>query len=214
MIRWAVLGLLACAAASDARDGLSRWRIEADKGSAHVSVRAGVLDVQSPDGVTLWYRQRLSGSVRIDYDVMAVSAGGANDAVSDANAFWMARDPGKPTLRPRDGAFASYDDLETYYVGIGGNRNTTTRFRRYIGRPGDRPLRPQDDRQAPADMLKPNVWMHVRLIADDGRIAVERDGKPLFALADAAPYTSGWFGVRTTKSHLRIRNVTITKLQR
>lgn len=213
-MRWTVLGLLACAAASDARGGLSQWRIEADKGSAQVSLRGGVLDVESRDGVTLWYRQRIVGPVRIDYDVMAVSAGGANDAVSDANAFWMARDPGTQTLRPRDGAFASYDDLETYYVGIGGNRNTTTRFRRYIGRPGDRPLRAEDDRQAPADMLKPNVWMHVRLIADGSRIAVERDGKALFALADAAPYTSGWFGLRTTKSHLRVRNVRITALKR
>ena len=213
-MRWVALGLLACAASGDARDGLSQWRIEADKGSAHVSFRGGVLDVESPDGVTLWYRQRIVGPVRIDYDVMAVSAGRANDAVSDANAFWMARDPGTQTLRPRDGAFASYDDLETYYVGIGGNRNTTTRFRRYIGRPGDRPLRPENDRQAPADMLKPNVWMHVRLIADGTRIAVERDGKPLFALADAAPYTSGWFGLRTTKSHLRVRNVRITALKR
>ncbi len=213
-MRWAVLGLLACTATGEARDGLSRWRIEADKGSAHVSFRGGVLDVESPDGVTLWYRQRIVGPVRIDYDVMAVSAGGANDAVSDANAFWMARDPGTQALRPRNGAFASYDDLETYYVGIGGNRNTTTRFRRYIGRPGDRPLRPEDDRQARADMLKPNVWMHVRLIADGSRIAVERNGKPLFALVDAAPYTSGWFGLRTTKSHLRVRNVRITALKR
>lgn len=211
---WGVLALLGCASAGEARDALSRWRIEAEKGSAHVSVRGGMIDVESPDGVTLWYRKRLVGPVRIDYDVMAVSAGGANDAVSDVNAFWMARDPGTATLRPRDGAFASYDGLETYYVGIGGNRNTTTRFRRYIGRPGDRPLRAQDDRQAPADMLTPNVWMHVRLIADGSRIAVERDGKPLFALIDPAPYRAGWFGLRTTKSHLRIRNVTVSALRR
>jgi hypothetical protein len=208
------LALLLCATGAQARDGLAQWRIEADKGSAHVTMRRGVLDIESPDGVTLWYRQRLGGPVRIDYDVMAVSAGGANDAVSDANAFWMAREPGTQALRPRDGAFASYDDLETYYVGIGGNRNTTTRFRRYIGRPGDRPLRAEDDRQAPADMLKPNVWTHVRLIADGGRIAVERDGRPLFALADAAPYTSGYFGLRTTKSHLRVRNVRVIALKR
>ncbi|MEG3163377.1 DUF6250 domain-containing protein [Sphingomonas sp. PB2P19] len=214
MRRWILLASLACAAAGDAQDGLSRWRIEADKGSAQVSVRDGVIDVESPDGVTLWYQQRLRGPVRIDYDVMAISAGGANDAVSDANAFWMARDPGKRTLRPRDGAFAGYDDMETYYVGIGGNRNTTTRFRRYIGRPGDRPLRAADDRQRPGDMLRPNVWMHIRLIADGNRIAVERDGKPLFALDDTAPYTSGYFGLRTTKSHLRVRGVTITKLRR
>lgn len=213
MIRWAALALLAAACPGEARDAGGLWRIEADKGSARISIRRGVVDIDSPDGVTLWYRQRIVGPVTIDYDVMAVSAGGANDAVSDANAFWMARDPGTGTVRARDGAFASYDDLETYYVGIGGNRNTTTRFRRYIGRRGDRPLRAEDDRQAPADMLKPNVWMHVRLIAHGGRIAVQRDGRPLFALADAAPYTSGYFGLRTTKSHLRVRRVRISAIR-
>jgi hypothetical protein len=214
MMRSVAFALLLCATTAKARDGLEPWRIEADKGTARIRMHGGVLDIESPDGVTLWYRQRLRGPVRIDYDVMAVSAGGSNDAVSDANAFWMAREPGTQALRVRDGAFASYDDLETYYVGIGGNRNTTTRFRRYIGRPGDRPLRTEDDRQASADMLKPNVWMHVRLIADYGRIAVERDGRPLFALSDATPYASGYFGLRTTKSHLRVRHVRVTTLNR
>ena len=37
--------------------------------------------------------------------------------------------------RLRSGTFAEYNDLLTYYVGLGGNRNTTTRFRRYIGDP-------------------------------------------------------------------------------
>jgi hypothetical protein len=26
-------------------------------------------------------------------------------------------------------------------------------------------------------------------------------------MQDAAPYTRGWFGLRTTRSHLRVRNV-------
>jgi hypothetical protein len=105
-----------------------------------VDARDGVLDIDAADGVTIWYRQRLKGPVAIDYDVMAVAEGGAHDAVSDVNAFWMARDPrvkrGSVLARRRDGAFASYDDLETYYVGIGGNRNSTTRMRRYVGRKG------------------------------------------------------------------------------
>ena len=41
--------------------------------------------------------------------------------------------------------FAAYNDLKTYYVGLGGNRNTTTRFRRYIGDPETRPLLPEHD---------------------------------------------------------------------
>lgn len=198
------------------RDGMDRWQVEAENGQARVTIRGGVMDIDTRDGVTVWLRERIAGPVAIDYDVMAVSAGGANDAVSDVNAFWMAHDsaaPGGSALaRRRDGAFASYDDLRTYYVGVGGNRNSTTRFRRYVGRTGDRPLRAQDDRRDAADLLVPNRWTHIRLIADGNRIAVERDGRMLFALDDAAPYRSGHFGLRTTKSHLRVRALQITRL--
>ena len=198
------------------RGELSRWRIEAEPG-ARVTARHGILDIDAADGVTLWYARELSGPVAIDYDVMAVQAGGPHDAVSDVNAFWMARDPEAPggsvLARPRDGRFASYDRLQTYYVGIGGNRNTTTRMRRYVGRDGDRPLLPQHDLSDKAAMLLPNRWMHIRLIADGTEIAVERDGRRLFTLHDAAPYRRGWFGLRTTRSHLRVRNVRITALK-
>lgn len=196
---------------------LSRWRIEAEPG-ARVSARNGVLNIDAADGVTLWYARALTGPVAIDYDVMAVRAGGPHDAVSDVNAFWMARDPavsgGSVLAQPRDGRFASYDGLETYYVGIGGNRNTTTRMRRYVGRAGDRPLLPQHDLRDKAAMLVPNRWMHIRLIANGNEIAVERGGQRLFTMHDAAPYRHGWFGLRTTRSHLQVRNVRITPLAR
>lgn len=219
-----IAGLVALAAlvapaawsADDFRSNdLSRWSIEAEPG-AQVTAQNGILDIDAADGVTLWYRRPLTGPVAIDYDAMAVQAGGRNDAVSDVNAFWMARDPdaadGSVLARPRDGRFASYDRLRTYYVGIGGNRNTTTRMRRYIGRAGDRPLLPEHDRGDRAAMLVPNRWTHIRLIANGAEIAVERDGRRLFTMRDAAPYRSGWFGLRTTGSHLRIRNVRITSL--
>jgi len=196
---------------------LSRWRIEAEPG-ARISARNSVLDIDAADGVTLWYAHRLTGPVLIDYDVMAVQAGGPHDAVSDVNAFWMARDPavsgGSVLAGPRDGRFASYDGLETYYVGIGGNRNTTTRMRRYVGRAGDRPLLPQHDLGDKTAMLVPNRWMHIRLIANGNEIAVERDGWRLFTMHDPAPYRQGWFGLRTTRSHLQVRNLRITQLPR
>jgi hypothetical protein len=64
-----------------------------------------------------------------------VAEGGPNDQVSDLNVFWMAtnRDGTEPMSPFRGGRFEAYNDLRTYYVGLGGNRNTTTRFRRYIG---------------------------------------------------------------------------------
>ncbi|MBO9622559.1 MAG: Tat pathway signal sequence domain protein [Sphingomonas sp.] len=207
----AAFALSGCAAGA-VRPASDAWRVEAEQPS-HVSFTGGVVDIDTPAGLSLWYAKPLSGPVAIEFEAMAVSEGGPNDQVSDLNAFWMATDPaaskGSVFARPRSGAFAQYDDLKTYYVGIGGNRNTTTRFRRYIGQPGNRPLLPEHDLKGAENMLVPNRWTRIRLIADGRRIAVERDGRRIFALDDAEPYTRGWFALRTTKSHLRVRDVRI-----
>lgn len=201
--------------ADDFRRGLGQWVIEAEK-PATVIVRGGVLDIVTPAGLTVWFKYELVGPVAITYEAQAVSEGGPYDRVSDLNAFWMAREVGggSPLSHPRSGAFADYDTLETYYVGQGGNGNTTTRFRRYVGRPGERPLLPQHDHAAPDEMLTPNRWTTVRLVADGNRIEYWSDGRRLFDLDDAAPYRRGWFGLRTTQSHLRIRNFSVHRLGR
>lgn len=198
--------------ADDFRHGLAQWEIEAAS-DAHVVAGDAVLDIDTPSGLTLWFRPELHGPVAIGYEVRAVSAGGPNDAVSDVNAFWMASNAdGGPVLdHRRDGRFEAYDDLKAYYVGIGGNRNTTTRMRRYVGRAGERPLLPEHDRSAKADMLQANRWFHLRLIAAGRRIAVERDSATLFSLDDARPYERGHFGLRTTQSHIQIRNFSIVR---
>lgn len=199
----------------DFRHGLGQWRIEAT-GDARVHAQSGVLDIESPAGLTLWFLPELTGPIAIDYDVRAVSAGGLHDDVSDVNAFWMATDSamsgGSVLQKRRGGVFEDYDVLRTYYVGIGGNRNTTTRMRRYIGKAGQRPLLPEHDRHGKADMLEPNRWFRLRLIADGQRIAVERDGATLFNMTDDAPYRHGHFGVRTTQSHIQLRNFSISRL--
>ncbi|TFI57647.1 Tat pathway signal sequence domain protein [Sphingomonas parva] len=199
----------------DFRSGLDKWLVEAEKGG-RFSAEDGVLDIDSPGGVTLWFRPRLESPVAIDYEVTAVAEGGTNDQVSDINCFWMATDaraPGGDVLaRPRSGAFADYDELRTYYAGIGGNRNTTTRFRRYIGRRDDRPLLPQHDLSAAADLIVPNRPYRIRLVAAGSRIALIRDGRTLFRLDDPEPYTRGHFGLRTTWSHLRIRDFRVRRL--
>lgn len=199
----------------DFRHGLGQWRIEAET-PARVTASRGVLDIEAPAGLTLWFLPRLEGRIAIDYEAQAVSAGGAFDRVSDLNCFWMAQDPAAPTgdalARPRSGKFEDYDDLETYYVGLGGNGNSTTRFRRYIGKPGARPLLPENDRRRAADMLTANRWQRIRLIADGPRIGFCRDGEPLFTFDDPRPLTSGHFALRTTASHLRLRNFTVSRL--
>jgi hypothetical protein len=193
----------------DFRQGLTQWVVEA-QAAATVTAADGVLDIDSAEGITLWFREPLVAPVAIEYDVLAVAEGGPDDAVSDVNAFWMATDPAVPDgsvlARRRSGTFADYDLIRTYYTGIGGNRNTTTRMRRYIGAAGNRPLLPEHDRSDAAALLVPNRWMHVRLTADAQGATVERDGVRLFTLEDPQPYAHGRFGLRTTKSHLRVRN--------
>jgi hypothetical protein len=199
----------------DFRHGLDQWAIEAKK-PARAAAGDGVLDLDTPAGLTLWFRRELIGPVMIEYQAQAVSAGGPNDRVSDLNAFWMAREASgdSPLAHPRTGAFADYDSLKTYYVGQGGNGNTTTRFRRYVGRPGERPLLSQHDHAAADELLVPNRWTTVRLVADGELIQYWSDGRKLFELRDPEPYTSGWFGLRTTQSHLRVRGFGVFALTR
>ena len=195
----------------DLAHGLAAWSIELEKGGI-VDAKDGALTIDVPAGCTVWLRHELDGPVAIDYDAVAISAGGANDRVSDLNCFWMARDarsPGDVFATQRSGAFADYNELRGYYVGLGGNTNTTTRFRRYIGSPTTRPLLPEHDLRSP--LLVANRPQHVRLVADGRRIEYWHDGAKVFALDDAEPYASGWFGFRTTASHLEIRTFRVTR---
>ena len=193
---------------------LDRWQIEAEK-PGHIEARAGVLDIDVPAGATLWFREKLTGPVAIQFAATAVSAGGPNDQVSDLNVFWMANNPDgvEPVYATaRSGAFAQYNNLRAYYVGLGGNRNTTTRLRRYIGDPEVRPLLPQHDLSARSAMLAPNRQQTITLIANGHNVEFRRDGQPLLRMVDPAPYTSGWFALRTTYSHLRISELKIYRL--
>jgi hypothetical protein len=137
--------------------------------------------------------------------------GGPHDRISDVNCFWMAREPKSDAALPagRSGKFSDYDSLFTYYVGMGGNGNTTTRFRRYDGTAA-RPLLPEHDLSEKKFLLEANHPYHIRLVARDGVAEFWRDGEKIFSFRDPAPLTSGWFAIRTVRSHLVIRNLRIT----
>ena len=197
----------------DFQHGLSGWTLESER-PAHVTATAGVLDIDTPAGLTLWFRPELHGPILIEYEASAVSSGGPDDRVSDLNSFWMATDPGSeasPAGR-HTGAFSDYNMLRLYYVGLGGNRNTTTRFRRYVASATERPLLPENDRSSPQDLLQPNQFQRIRIVADDGLIQYYRDERKLFEYTDSQPYTHGWFAFRTTQSHLRIRHFRVYRL--
>lgn len=194
----------------DARNWVSEFENESTLTFAN-----GMADLVAPAGATLWFRQKLSGPVVIEYQVQAVAEGGPYDRVSDLNCFWMATDPQRPDdffSPPRNGKFETYNTLRMYYVGLGGNRNTTTRFRRYIGDPNVRPLLPENDRSAPEDLVQANAWQTIRLVVNGPDIRYYRDGKELFHYNDPAPYREGWFGMRTTLNHMRVRQFRVWRI--
>lgn len=210
-----LLGLTAHAQSNDAvpfTPDLKDWLVEQMPGG-RVYVENGALVIEDVGGCTVWYRHQLTAPVEITYDAEVIMQDGPFDRLSDLNCFWMAQTPREPagliaSTGHRTGKFATYDTLATYYVGYGGNYNSTTRFRRYTGT-GDRPLLPENDLGDPAHLLQPNRVYHLKLVARDGRAEYWRDGERIFSYQDPTPLTSGYFGFRTVKSHLVIRNLRI-----
>ena len=195
----------------DFRSGLAQWHVEARQ-PGKITASQGVLDIDVPAGATLWFTPELGSPVAIVFEATAVSAGGPNDRVSDLNVFWMARNKDGVTpvfAHTRSGDFADYNDLRTYYVGLGGNSNTTTRFRRYIGDSEMRPLLPEHDLNSPDVLLKANRKQTIMLVANSRRIEYWRDGKRLIGYDDHQPYEHGWFALRTVQSHLRVERLRV-----
>jgi hypothetical protein len=189
-----------------------RWVVEQMPGGSIQVDDHNRVEIQDASGCTLWWREPVTAPVEISYDVTVVSAGGPHDRVSDVNCFWMAQERAAPAVAPfaagrRHGRFTDYDSLETYYVGIGGNDNTTTRFRRYAA--GRRPLCPENDRRDREFLLEPNRTYHLTLVARDGCAEMYRDGRLFFRYADPHPLRTGWFALRTVHSHLIVEHLAI-----
>ncbi|HVU18555.1 MAG TPA: DUF6250 domain-containing protein [Candidatus Didemnitutus sp.] len=188
----------------DFTHGLDAWAVEQQPGGT-VTAMDNVLRIDDRGGCTVWFRPRLTAPVVISYEARMLSTG----RVSDLNCFWMASDPAHPgdlLAHRRDGKFASYDSLLTYYVGVGGNNNTTTRFRRYDGT-GARPLAPEFDHRDRADLLDGDRTYRIRIVvAGDGHVQFLRDDKLLFDFRDPKPLLAGWFGFRTVQSRIEIRH--------
>ncbi|MBP0904005.1 DUF6250 domain-containing protein [Mariniflexile gromovii] len=198
-------------------NGLENWIVEQmPKGT--VEVKNSKLEIDDVAGCTVWLNKKFEGPIMIEYDVFMIKNGGPNDRVSDLNCFWMATDPENPNnlfanSEKRGGKFSNYDSLKLYYMGVGGNDNGTTRFRRYVGN-GERPLLPQHDLTDSQYMLEPNKTYHIKIIANNGTIHYFRDNQLLAELEDANPYTSGYFGFRTVKNHMTADNFKVYKLKK
>lgn len=216
---WATVLICGLAAAvSPVRAGavfsedLRGWVVEQQAGGS-VRAIAGALVIDDKAGVTVWRREPLRAPVKIRFE--ATVTGGEDRRVSDLNCFWMATDPRSPEdffaleKTGRDGRFPSYDGLKTYYVGCGGNGNSTTRFRRYDGK-GARPLLPEHDRQEKEALLEAGRPYVIEITVDaQGRTTWARDGKVWFDYLDPEPLREGWFGFRTVWSRIEIRDFVV-----
>lgn len=211
-----------------------QWTVEAEDAQSYVKWDAkGVADIYAPKGLTLWCNDLMEGNTVIEYEAMIMAdktlrdetkpcrilqtdKGGAKKGksakhdealrISDLNCFWMA-----DRMNSCGARFVNNYALSMYYVGYGGNYNTTTRFRRYNGdargvdsaqyRPGI--LKEYTD---PAHLLVPDKWYSIRLEQIDGKVRYYVDGELLVDYLDLKPLVRGYFGFRTTFAHARLRN--------
>lgn len=179
----------------------TRWHAEIEPvGNSEVHTENGKLILNTAGGVTVWFKPKLEGNIRIEYDWTVLVDSGRNDRLSDLNQFWMASDPRDANLfnrngHSRNGKFESYDSLLLYYVGFGGNSNTTTRFRKYRG-DGTKPL--LKEYLDAGYLLRANHKYHIVITVLNGRTIFSVDGEVLFDYSDPDGLREGWFGFRST----------------
>ncbi|MCD8304777.1 MAG: DUF6250 domain-containing protein [Prevotellaceae bacterium] len=198
------------------------WQVESESPDYRVTFLGDTAEITAPLGLTLWRKEKFRAPVELEYDACIVMED-EGDRLSDLNCFWMASDPAAPDniFKRQDwrgGVFNNCYSLQLYYLGYGGNSNTTTRFRRYDGKPEaveDTAARPQILREYTdeAHLLKPNHWYHIKISCQGDRTCYYIDGERLVDFREAEPLTEGWFGLRTTQARLRVANFHYTSLE-
>jgi len=207
----------------DFDQGFSQWVVEQNSDETILRTADQQLEIIAPQGLTLWYKQAFGGDVRISYDALVVQAGGEYDRASDLNCFWMANDPENPDdffARSdwRDGVFGKYYSLSLYYVGYGGNNNSTTRFRKYDGNYRqftEEKIRPDiiEEYTDSSHLITPNTWCHIDIEVNGNEVNYYFNHELLFHLDDPTPYQHGYFGFRTVKNHFRLKNFKVYRLE-
>ena len=190
------------------------WKVESEAADCQIHFKGDTCEMIAPKGLTLWRKEKMHMGTTVEYDACVMDEGKAGDRLSDLNSFWLASDPHAKNLWTRatwrSGIFTRCYSLQMYYLGYGGNHNTTTRFRRYNGNEAgidDAPQRPPilkeyTDQQ---HLLKPNHWYHIKIeSALTGHTRFYIDGECIVDYLDPQPLKAGWFGFRTTLSRTRI----------
>ena len=154
---------------------LEKWVAEDESAAMQLSLISDTMELVVPAGLTLWYNEFLTGDYEISYQVAMLMEGGEFDRLSDLNCFWAANDPLHPDhifarSEWRNGVFKNYNTLNLFYVGYGGNENTTTRFRRYYAEYNgvdDARVKPLiAEYTDPEHLLVPGKWYHIVIRVD------------------------------------------------
>ncbi|MBL7815401.1 MAG: hypothetical protein JNL70_10330 [Saprospiraceae bacterium] len=173
-----------------------------------VYIENGQMMIEVANGATVWFKKELKNQWVIEFDRTVLMKGGANDRLSDFNLFWQASDPLSKKLFGRSPEFEHYDSLRLYYIGVGGNTNTTTRFRKYQGTGEKTILKEYTDA---AHLLEANKTYHCRLEMHHKTMSFYVNDVLFFTYTDMNPYKKGYFGFRTTQSRHSIDNFKVYK---
>ncbi|WP_205746749.1 exo-rhamnogalacturonan lyase family protein [Duganella callida] len=179
------------------------WAVEAEAGDAPSAARAeaGALLLDARRGLTVWLRRQLLGHYEISFTRTVLADG----RLSDLNFFWEAQLPQGFT---RSGKLEEYDRLKLFYAGIGGNSNSTTRFRYYDGSGERKLLREYTSSEY---MLRAGQAYRIRIAVDARGTRLYVDDKEYFN-APGPLAGGGYFGLRTTQSRQKVENFVVRRI--
>jgi Domain of unknown function (DUF6250) len=175
-----------------------------------VSVHNGAMEIDVDYGATVWFKTELKNAWLIEFDRTVPMKNGKNDRLSDFNVFWQATDPHTGKLMGRDPAFKNYDTLSLYYVGMGGNRNTTTRFRKYKGTSNKDIIQEYTDA---AHLLEADKTYHCKIVFKHDTMFYYINDVLFFTYKDVQPLSHGYFGFRTVESRHVIDNFKVYEIE-
>jgi hypothetical protein len=206
---------------TEVTDFLEKWTIEDQSAKLAISVSGDTLEFVTPKGLTMWYNERLTGNYEISYHISMLLNGGKYDRLSDLNCFWAANDPLYPNAlftrkEWRNGVFANYNTLNLFYVGYGGNYNTSTRFRQYKGEfygVDAEKIKPVlKEYTDPSHLLVANQWYHITIRVEGDKTTFLVNDEVLFSAPLTPKQGDGHFGLRLLENHIRLTNFRVSAI--
>jgi len=184
------------------------WAVEAEAGKPEQAAFAssGALILDAERGLTVWLRKQLIGHYEISFTRTVLAEGKPHERLSDLNFFWEAQLGSDPFSR--SGKLEDYDKVPMFYAGIGGNTNSTSRFRTYDGT-GERKL--LQEYLAPEYLLKANQPYRIRIVVDAKGTRLYVDDREWFS-APGPQAGGGYFGLRTTQSRQKVENFQVRRI--